>query len=270
MPSATFHRPDVLLTGPGHGVSVPAWASGFAPRTATAEQFDAIAWLPELTIVQTKAPKAILKHETFLQRLAARQDKTPGPAIIVFVFDSLDVAAHGAKAQDLRQVLAYFHRTADVQFARGPEEAAFALEQGWARIMLGERSPAPQPTPTDPLGEVRSVVAATADLRADSGRLSAQRVAAAFGLSGADQAALIGRKRQTVSKTDDAESLQAALMPFERVARLRTVLPAADFRRWLNMPNSQLDRRPPLDVIRGGQVGLVADLADDMLTGSPV
>ncbi len=266
MSTSTLDRPNVLLTGPGQGVSVPRWASGMAPRTATAEQVDGLRRLPVLTFVQTKAPKAILKHETFLQRLAAQHDRTPGPAKIVFVFDP---AKRSAKAQELAQVLAYFHRIADVQFARGPAEAAFAFEQAWAKIMLGEQRPAPQLASTDTLGKVRTVVAATADLRSDSGKLSAQRVAAAFGLSVADLAALIGRKRQTVSKTDDADSLQAALFPFERIARLRTVLPAADFRRWLNMPNSQLDRRPPLDVIRADQIGVVADLADDMLTGSP-
>jgi Protein of unknown function (DUF2384) len=267
MAPSTLDRPDVLLTGPGRGVSVPRWASGFSPRTATAEQFDAIARLPALTIVQTKAPKAILKHETFLQRLAARHDKAPRPSMIVFVFDP---TSHTAKAPELQQVLAFFHRTADVQFARGPDEAAFALDQAWAKIMLGQQKPAPKLSQPDPLGQVRSVLAATADLRTAAGRLSAQRVAAAFGLSVAELAALIGRKRQTISKTDDAESLQPALFPFERIARLRTVLPSADFRRWLNMPNSQLDGRPPLDVIRTGQVGVVADFADDMLTGSPV
>jgi len=35
------------------------------------------------------------------------------------------------------------------------------------------------------------------------------------------------------------------------------------------MPNEEFDGRAPLEVIRGGQVEAIADLAEDMLTGSP-
>ena len=121
----------------------------------------------------------------------------------------------------------------------------------------------------DPLGRLKSVIAATADLRATSGRLSARRVAEAFGLTLAQLAAAIGKARQTVWKTDDAEALQPRLFAFERTARLRTVLPESDFRSWLNMPNEQLDDRTPIELIRNGEADTVAELAEDMLTGSP-
>jgi Protein of unknown function (DUF2384) len=267
MTVSTIGHPDVLFTGPGQVVSVPAWARRFSPRTATAKQVRALRRLPRLTIVQAKAPDAVLEHVAFLQSLAAQHERTTGPSKIVFVFEP---KTRSAKAQKLAQVLGFFHRVTDVQFARGPEQAAFALEEALAKILTDERQNAPRSSTTDPIGQVKSVVAATSDLRSDSGRLSAQKVAAAFGLSVADLAALVGRKRQAVSKTGDAASLQAVLFPFERIARLRTVLPATDFRRWLNMPSGQLDNRTPLEVIRGGHVGVVADLADDMLTGSPV
>jgi hypothetical protein len=125
------------------------------------------------------------------------------------------------------------------------------------------------PDRADPLGRIKSVIAATADLRAPSGRLSARRVAEAFGLTLAQLAAAIGKARQTVWKTDDAEALQPRLFPFERTARLRTVLSKSDFRSWLNMPNEQLDDRTPIDLVRRGQADVVADLAEDMLSGSP-
>lgn len=80
-------------------------------------------------------------------------------------------------------------------------------------------------------------------------------------------AALLGRKRQTISKTDDAESLQADLIPFERIARLRAVLSDADFRKWLRMPNDQLDGETPLQLVEDGEISVVAELAEDMLTG---
>jgi hypothetical protein len=121
----------------------------------------------------------------------------------------------------------------------------------------------------DLLGRLKSTIAATADLRAASGRLSARRVAEAFGLTLAQLAAAIGKARQTVWKTDDAEALQPRLFPFERIARLRAGLSESDFRSWLNMPNEQLDERTPIDVVRSGKAEVVADLAEDMLTGSP-
>jgi len=121
----------------------------------------------------------------------------------------------------------------------------------------------------DPLGRLKSTIAATAHLRAASGRLSARRVAEAFGLTLAQLAAAIGKARQTVWKTDDAEALQPRLFAFERIARLRTVLSETDFRSWLNMPNEQLDERTPIEVVRSGKAEVVADLAEDMLSGSP-
>jgi hypothetical protein len=120
----------------------------------------------------------------------------------------------------------------------------------------------------DLLVELRSVVAATADLRTASGRLSARKVADTFGLPLAELSRLLKRSRQAVSKTADAESLQPALASFEGVARLRAILSEDDFRRWLRMPNDQLDNLSPLDVIRGGQAGEIADLVEDMLTGN--
>ncbi len=122
---------------------------------------------------------------------------------------------------------------------------------------------------SDPLGNLASVIAATSGLRAESGRLSAQRIAASFGLSVAELAKLLGKSRQAVSKTADAESIQEGLAPFARIARLRAVLSDEDFRAWLHLPNELLDGHSPSTVIRDGKAGVVADLAEDMLSGSP-
>jgi hypothetical protein len=92
----------------------------------------------------------------------------------------------------------------------------------------------------DHLGEVKKVIEATADLRATSGKLSANNVASVFGLSVAELAALVGRTRQTASKTPDADSLQPLLQPFERVARVRAVLSQKEFRKWLHLANDEL------------------------------
>lgn len=257
---------DVLVTGPGAKVSVPTWAHRYAPRVASAAQLGALRELAPLTVVEAGAPGSMLGHQRFLRTLAAKHRETSGPSKILIVF--LDRSPL-ANAKQLARVLWYFQPPEDVEFARGAEQAAFAMEEAFAKILADTTRPTQVAAGRDPLGMVKSVVAATADLRAESGRLSAQKVAEAFGLSLAEVAALLKKKRQAVWKTDDAESLQGGLRPYERIARLRAVLTGSDFRRWLNQPARQLEERSPLDVIRGGEVGVVADLADDMLTGAP-
>ena len=121
-----------------------------------------------------------------------------------------------------------------------------------------------------PLDHVAEVVAATKDLREKSGKLSADRVAKAFGVPKSQLARWLGRSRQAIGKAPDAESLQAPLGYFERIARLRSALgDQGDFRRWLHLPDRQLDGKRPIDVIEQGRMQVVADLVDDMLTGSP-
>jgi hypothetical protein len=120
-----------------------------------------------------------------------------------------------------------------------------------------------------PLDNVPEVVAANRDLRTPRGKLSADRVVKVYGITLSQLAKWIGRTKQSVSKTPDADSLQPALGYFERVARLRAMTADADFRKWLRTPQSSLDRKSPLDVIAAGEYQVVADLVDDMLTGSP-
>ena len=120
------------------------------------------------------------------------------------------------------------------------------------------------------LSQLQALVEATADLRAAGGNLSADTVADAFGVSLNQLAGWLGRTRQALSKTPDADSLQEDLAAFERVARLRRVLAPDAFRKWLRMPNGQLDSAKPLDLLATGQQRLiVAELVEDMLTGMP-
>jgi hypothetical protein len=241
--------PQVLLTGPGAKTQVPAWIRGrFSPKVATAHQIRRLLRLPQLTVVRASEPESVLKAEGFLSLLADRLHHTPVPAKILFVFDT---RRRRTNPRTLLQVLSHFDRTEAVEFARGAEQACLALDSAVAKIWadLPEQAPAPA---TDLLGRLKSVIAATADLRSESGRLSARK------------------PRQSVWKTDDAEAIQERLLPFERVARLRAVLSKRDFLSWLNMANEQLDGRAPIDLVRVGQADLVADLAEDMLTGSPV
>jgi hypothetical protein len=261
--TASLPPPDVLVTTPGGRVSVPSWVRQHAPTTLAGDRLGRLRRLPAITVVEAAGPIAVLRQTSFLKTLAGRHAQTPGGAKVLFYF-------HGSKAPtrtaDLADLLQFFDRYDDVEFARGAEQGSFAFQEAVAKLARGQGAPAS--APGDPFGEVGMVLAATRDLRAPSGRLSARRVAAAFGLPVAELARLLGRSRQAVAKTDDAESMQAALATWARIARLRAVLAAADFRAWLSTPNELLAGGSPLDVVRAGEVAAVADLAEDMLSGS--
>jgi hypothetical protein len=125
---------------------------------------------------------------------------------------------------------------------------------------------APRPSPLD---RVTELVKATEDLRVASGNLSAVLVAEAFGLSLNELAGFLGRSRQALGKTPDADSIQSQLAFFERVARLRALVPVSDFQKWLRISNPDLDGKRPLDLLADKEGQVAADLVDDMLTGAP-
>ena len=137
----------------------------------------------------------------------------------------------------------------------------------------GESQPgrtAPEMPRSGPLDQMKEVVAATEDLRVANGNLSADLVAKLYGISSSRLAGWLGRTRQAVAKTPDADSLQPSLMFFEHVARLRLVTENEEgFRKWLRMPNSSLGGKPPLDFMASGECQAIADLVDDILTGAP-
>jgi hypothetical protein len=131
----------------------------------------------------------------------------------------------------------------------------------------GVRDAAPRPSPLD---RVKGVRGTTADLRVANGNLSADRIAKLYGISLSQLAVWLGRTKQAVSKTPDADSLQNALSYFERVARLRLMLKGdAEFRKWLRTPCGSLENASPLEALAKGQWQPMADYVDDILTGMP-
>ena len=121
-----------------------------------------------------------------------------------------------------------------------------------------------------PLDRVKSVLAATANLREANGNLSAARVTKLFGVSASQLTGWLRRTKQAVSKTPDADSLQDALGYFERVARLRLrTKNDAEFRKWLRMPHPDVDGKNPLELLVKGEWQALADLVESILTGTP-
>src|SRR5437660_2327243 len=97
------------------------------------------------------------------------------------------------------------------QMERKKKEISALLE----RLEGASDEPSPRPSPLDKVQELLKV---TEDLRAPNGNLSAMAVANAFGVSVNELAGWLGRSRQSLAKTPDADSLQNDLAFFERVA----------------------------------------------------
>jgi len=135
----------------------------------------------------------------------------------------------------------------------------------------GRAAPAPAtPARISSLDQVQGILTATADLRVANGNLSADRVAKLYGVPLSQLAGWLGRTKQAVGKTPDADSLQAALGYFERVARLRLLTKGdAEFRKWLRTPHELLDHAPPLELMAKGEWQALVDYVENILTGTP-
>jgi hypothetical protein len=184
--------------------------------------------------------------------------------------------AHASFINNIEQQLKAFPNPGlvDVTFAQSNFDVAtqlniisFKMDLIPDKAVLNPGSTMPRPSPID---NVKSIIDATADLRVANGKLSAAAIAREFNLSINQLATWLGRTRQALSKTPDADSLQNKLSFFERVARLRAVVSKEDFLKWLRMPNPQLNHLAPLDLLAKGRGQILADLVDDMLTGAPV
>lgn len=134
---------------------------------------------------------------------------------------------------------------------------------------LPSRMPAAVPESSkDALGELPGIQTATKRLRAESGRLDANQVCELFGYKRAELARLLGTTSQALSQTPDSKNLQTKLAPFERIARLLVLnKDVANFRKWLNAPNSELGEESPLTIIKQNGPEPIALLVENILTG---
>lgn len=241
--------------------TVPAWARRFDATRSTVSELGAAAKLPGLAVVQSSGPQKILAEADHLSKLFENFSLEANVASrLVFGFRKSEPEEFLELAPLLAQ---YPGLSGRVDLARQTADWRDTFLEAMTKVIatLEEK---------DPLVDVPAIAETSESLRAESGRLDANRVAGAFGVSVADLARQIGRTRQSVSKTPDAETLQPLLRPYERIARLRAVLEEAPFKAWLNTPNEHLEEEAsPLDYIRAGAQGPLASFAENMLTGAP-
>lgn len=181
------------------------------------------------------------------------------------------------KSSTLRQLLHAFPDPAKVRIFQSSEELRQQLPQITEALRLPVRHPA--------LGDVkagnapivkigrglgRSEGATTPEVRDDTGRLDASRIADVLGVSESQLAKALGRSRQALNKTPNAPSMQKKLGFLERVARAREAFQGeAGFRAWLRQPNRELRGKAPMDLLLAGRLALVAEFAEDFMDGNP-
>ena len=227
-------------------------------------------FLPDITVLYLGnlfASDASLQG--FIRDLAAKQQATVDPSFIVLAFANCRRPA----ADKLIQLLRPFPKPERVEISWCTNAARLsavveAIEPKLEVLRETARSAAEAPRPS-PLDQIEKVLAATRDLRSKTGNLSAQRIADLYGVSLSELGKWIGRSRQALNKTPDAESLQDALGFYERIARLRLRLSDEDFRKWLRTPNALLDGNRPLDLLAQKRMQILSDFVDDLLTGNP-
>jgi hypothetical protein len=205
--------------------------------------------------------------------LAAKQDRSTTPAYFIFSFHGAQKWRPGKAV--LNKFLRRFRDPERVQIRINPSveglrEAVAAIGPTIDLLRSGafERSTKKEPEPSM-LDKMTKVFEATKDVRTSRGKLSAELLAALYGVTLAELARWLGRTKQSISKTPDADSLQNDLEYFERIARLRVGWADEDFRKWLRMPNELLDGESPIGLIAKGKWQPVADFVADMVTGNP-
>lgn len=109
-------------------------------------------------------------------------------------------------------------------------------------------------------------------LETGSGLWDPREVAAFLGMDVEDLAEILGQDPEAVRAHPAAPALQENL---DKVAFiLRGLLEVTGGDRstvliWLNAPHPVLDDESPLDLMRGGELGVVVNLVDDLLSGAP-
>lgn len=257
---ATTKEVTVTFAGVDRPGTVPAWARAFHATRSTVSELCASPARPGIAVLQSSGPRKVIEQVEQLRKVFisySTADDLSSRLILGFK------KANAEDFLDLAPILAqYPGLSGRVELVRQSNDLQDALLGAITKV-LASRSE------QDPLADVASVAKADQSLRAPNGRLDATKVADAFGLSAAELARQIGASRQRLGKTPDAEALQPLLRPYERIARLRTVLSDEEFKAWLNTPNELLeDEDAPIDYLKAGAQKPLAAVAENMLTGA--
>lgn len=224
--------------------------------------------LPDVTLVnipRREGPEV----DRLTGALAAKQDSSKTPGYVIFI-------SHRSKNR--AKFLRYLKRfpspdRIQVYFSpsEGVIEAAVKAIGPTLDVLKASLSKAIEPDRPKPsmLDEMQRVIDATKDLRSDRGNLSAKLISDLYEIPTSRLASSLGKAKQTLFKTPDADAIQAGLEYFERIARLRVAMSDTDFRKWLRTPNQLLDDKTPLELVLNGKAQVVADLVADMITGRP-
>jgi hypothetical protein len=249
------------------GKSFKGWKTVTAPWTELHQRGS----LPDVTMVLMKATATGADLKKFLKELALKQEGTHTPSYIVLCF----VGAKRPASSKVAEILRGFHRPeqVEVRWSSKPSNIDGVLVEIEPKLEILREVEAAKPELLpprhSPLDQLENVLVATRDLRVANGNISAQRIADLCGVSLSELSNWLGRSRQAVNKTPDADALQPMLAFFERVARLRLRVSDDDFRKWLRVPNELLEGKRPIELLASGQWQVLADFVDDMLTGSP-
>lgn len=104
------------------------------------------------------------------------------------------------------------------------------------------------------------------------GRWDARRMARFIGTDIEDLAEILGQDSDVVRAHPSAPALQENLDQVAFILRGLLEVTGGDRSTvliWLNAPHPVLDDESPLDLMRHGELGVVVNLVDDLLSGAP-
>lgn len=106
----------------------------------------------------------------------------------------------------------------------------------------------------------------------DSGHVDAIRVREYLHVKTEDIASIAGKSDRRIRQDPDAASLQPALKKVVYIISGLKQLTGGDDRSvriWLKAPHPALDGDSPIDLMRHGEIDVVRELVDHMLSGAP-
>lgn len=224
--------------------------------------------LPAFTWVDLGRVGDPVGYAPYWRTLAGLQEKSEFASHIFISGIAPSAKLHARVVQDVFHALNPL--SVDVDLAGNPDiVAALAKFEAVRRTPVASpRRKTVQPTKLRPT-EIKDAVP-NADLRVESGNLSAKNISELFGVTLTELGAWIARKKAALSKTPDSEAIQPLLEPLAHIAFYRKALgDDATFRKWLRTEHELLERKSPLHWIKHGRIREVAEFVEDALTGQP-